>query len=393
MQQLIEALRSLPEDVATLDSEPPALRGLSDAELVRAVASAIARPKRARSDSFTIHAPLELLARAALLTRVPPARRLAVRLRIAAIATEYAKGEEIAAPAIDFASVAAAVDRLKSALREGDADLADAAVTFLAGRLSAWDARTALADEVAPCLGLAAHAPILLAGLPEATARWGDLNGLLRAPIRALAVDGDARLGWIDAPRAVADGGADLFEALAAPAHVASPHLFIIPTMLAVEADGFAARTLTRATETVSIEDCRRDLMRIAALSMLQDDPAHAPYGWTHCLTMPQGVLALGEHARHPRRHIRVAATHALGFRSTLGSRRLTPEWQARSPPPDVTALVARAAAHPDAHLAKYTLACLTAAAQDVAARGLYLAAADYLGDWWDAHPGGEFGG
>jgi len=43
--------------------------------------------------------------------------------------------------------------------------------------------------------------------------------------------------------------------------------------------------------------------------------------------------------------------------------------------------------------LAKYTLACLTAAAQDVAAKALYLAAADHLGAWSDDHRGCEFGG
>ena len=45
--------------------------------------------------------------------------------------------------------------------------------------------------------------------------------------------------------------------------------------------------------------------------------------------------------------------------------------------------LAARAATHEDAHLAKYTLACLDAAADDPSQRRLYLAAAAYLGAWW----------
>ena len=50
-----------------------------------------------------------------------------------------------------------------------------------------------------------------------------------------------------------------------------------------------------------------------------------------------------------------------------------------------VPTLAARAATHEDAHLAKYTLACLTAAATDTSERRLYLAAAAYLGAWWKA--------
>lgn len=393
MEQLTQTLRSLPEDIGSQDHEPVWLRSLSDAELVRGVAQAIARPKRARFDSFTIHAPLELLARAELLPRVSPAARGAVRLRIAAIAAEYAEGEEIETPDADFPDTAAAFEGLTSALNAGDADHADTAITFLGRNLSAWNVRAGLADAAAPLLGLAAHAPILLASLPEATGRWGDLNCLLRASVRALAQDGGPRLHWIDDPETLTTGPADLFEALASPAHVEAPSAFIAPTMLAVEAGGFAARTLSRATAAISLDQAQRSLMRIAALSMLQDDPAHAPYGWTHCLSMPQAVLALGRHAAEPRRHIRVAATHTLGFRATLGRAGLTAAWKAPATAPDITALVVRAAVHPDAHVAKYTLACLTAAAQDVEARALYLAAADCLGAWWDAHPGHGFDG
>ena len=52
-----------------------------------------------------------------------------------------------------------------------------------------------------------------------------------------------------------------------------------------------------------------------------------------------------------------------------------------------VTALATRAALHPDAHLAKYTLACADAAAADPHQRRLYLAAAAYLSAWWAQVP------
>ena len=41
------------------------------------------------------------------------------------------------------------------------------------------------------------------------------------------------------------------------------------------------------------------------------------------------------------------------------------------------------AALHRDAHLAKYTLACLDAGRDDPAAGRLFLAAAAYLAAWW----------
>lgn len=109
MKNVVHALRSLPVDATTL---PPALAELSDAQLVRATAEAIRRPKASRANSFTLHAPMELLARAALLPLTPPGLRDAVRLRIAAIAAEYAEGEEIAAPTPPFATVKLAVEAL-----------------------------------------------------------------------------------------------------------------------------------------------------------------------------------------------------------------------------------------------------------------------------------------
>jgi hypothetical protein len=46
-----------------------------------------------------------------------------------------------------------------------------------------------------------------------------------------------------------------------------------------------------------------------------------------------------------------------------------------------------RAATHEDAHLAKYTYACLAAAETDPRQRSLYRAAAASLAAWWFAQP------
>ena len=54
--------------------------------------------------------------------------------------------------------------------------------------------------------------------------------------------------------------------------------------------------------------------------------------------------------------------------------------------PTDTTQLATYAALHHDAHVVKYTLACLLAAQDDPAWAGTYLAAAHFLGEWWRSH-------
>jgi hypothetical protein len=151
---------------------------------------------------------------------------------------------------------------------------------------------------------------------------------------------------------------------------------------------------------------------------MLQDDADQAPYGWSHCLTLPQAALGVAPAATDPADAIAVAATYVLGFRATLGRETLDPGWAPEpldlvddadrldalaghpdeaaaatwyAPEPIVAPLVARlagyAAAHPDAHLAKYTVACLDAASADPDAAHLFLAAAAFLGAWWRQLP------
>jgi len=385
---------------------------MSDAMLIQSVAAAIAPPKAQAHSSFLIHAPLELLARAWLLPYVSADKRDDARRRIAEIATRYAgEGAEIEAHPRDYATVDRALVELLEALRAGDVDTVDGALLFLLPRVSPERLRAALADEVIPALGAAGHAPILLMALPGAV-RYASASvcALLRAPLRTLALEADWRLTWMDSVEShVVNREASLFESLAAPPSVKTTSLFIAPTMLAVERDGYAAQLLAEATSAMTVRQAERALLPVAALSMLQDDPEHAPYGWSHCLTLPQAILAQSDVVSDQIRVVRIAATHVLGFRATLGRARLQEPY---SPPPplsteivlkgdpnDVAALVfhaateqrkaignelaARAAVHADAHLAKYTMGCLLAAARDPDIAPLYLAAAAYLGAWW----------
>jgi hypothetical protein len=283
-------LRSLPLEVFETPKPDDAwarspLTTISDALLVQSVAAAIAPPKAQARSSFLLHAPLELLARTWLLPYVSADKRDDARRRIAEIAIRYAgEGAEIEAHPRDYATVDRALVELLEALRAGDVDTVDGALLFLLPRVSPERLRATLAEEMIPALGAAGHAPILLMALPGAV-RYASASvcALLRAPLRTLALEADRRLTWMDSveSRAV-NREASLFESLAAPPSVKTTSLFIAPTMLAVERDGYAAQLLAEATSAMTVRQAERALLSVAALSMLQDDPEHAPYGWSH---------------------------------------------------------------------------------------------------------------
>ncbi len=419
-------LTSIDPDEVVDAYDARALDRLSDAALVARCAAIIDRPKQAPPDSFVLHAPLELMARAALLGRVaPPARRLARQRLVWFAATYAAAGPTVADPApVGFAEPRAAVRALGDAIGAGDLDRADGTADWLATNTGVLDLVGALVDVVTPSLAGAAHGGIFLhqvlsfAGAPGAPAVPGArafARELARNPEWRLSWYADAALGHREGPGPAAPSA--LVEALRRPP---SPgpleNNFIYPTMHLTESSGLATELLGPALSGVERSAAATALLRMAALSMLQDDPAEAPYGWSHCLTMPHGLLAVAPVASRPDHALAVAATYVLGFRATQGTRDVDPGWvpepvagpgdavAALEGTPDeaaagawhadahewaeVTATLASyAAAHPDAHLAKYTFACLQQAAADREMAHLYVAAAAYLGAWWRHHP------
>jgi len=405
-------LRALPMEVFETPKPDDAwarcpLARVSDGVLIQSVAASIATPKAHINSSFLLHAPLELSARAWLLAQVPHGKRDDARRRIAEIAARYAaEGREIEPKPKAYRTADLALSELAAALEAGDVDSVDSALVFVTPRISLERLRATLAEPILPLLGAAGHAPILLMML-EPASRFPECGELLRSPLRALAQEADRRLTWMDeAPAPDAAYAPALFDCLAAPPRVEAPSS-IASTMLTIERDGYAARILAAATTGVTVPTATQILLRVAALSMLLDDPQHAPYGWTHCFTLPQAVLSLEDVVSNVTRAIRIAATHALGFRATLGSARLQypfvpvrPIGSMQPQPAEAAGaafnaradqrrairaqLIERAAIHADAHLAKYTMACLIAADRDPQQSALYLAAAAYLGAWWD---------
>ena len=395
----------------------PPLDDVSDTDLMARVAAVVSAPRADPADSFVLHAPLELAARVALLPRVEPDERTAARAQIAAIATAYeAFGSSVPPPgARTFDSLAEAARWLGDAIAGGDLDEVDATATWLGRRATNDELARLLADVIVPSLAAAAHGAIFLYQMPRVAPR-GELTAeLLRPLARELARHPEWRLRWFDDRSDVQpQPAAALFDALRAVPRLGIPGSdFIYPLMSQVERTGVAASLLSRPTSHLDVRDAARVTLRAAALSMVQEPGDHAPYGWSHCLTMPQATLGIARACADPSTAVAVAATYVVGFRAALACRPLEEHWEPEDPgvapaaslerDPEqaaaavwhasdeslasvATVLATRAARHHDAHLVKYTLACLDAADAHRSDARLYLAAAARLHGWWVSH-------
>lgn len=372
-------------------------RGLdarSDVELAAAVADVVRIPRRDPANSFVLHAALEVQARLGLLPMVAGPDRHLARLHLVAVAAQY---EAFGPPLDEAIDPPAPLGRrndptgwLTDALAAGDIGEVDRAAAALAETATPDSLPSALIDLLAPPTAAAAHAPIFLYHYGRVSARRELTPELLRPLARELARQPDWRLRWIDDHVPATDAGPELLgEALLDLPVLGVPgSTFIHPLLMQVDQSEQLTSTLAAASGHYS-DDAARAVLRVAARSMLEESPEHAPYGWTHCLTMPQAVLALAPTSPAPDRMLAVAATHVAGFRTALAGGPLP-----RTGPPvtatiDRTALATAAATSHDAHVVKYVLACLDAAAFDPGAEALYLAAGQHLLDVW-ADLGGD---
>jgi len=387
-----------------------------DAVLAAEVADVVAIPRHEPADSFVLHAPLELLARVALLPFVRPTSRPLARRRLRLLGEHYAAwGRPVSEPSPDaFDSPAAAADRLRAAIAAGDLDAVDPPARWLGRAVAPSDLRALLADDVVRSLAAAAHGSIFLHHLPRIASR-GEITGeLLRGLARELARYPDWRLRWVDETELGVADSDGVFEAIATTPRIGEPaNTFIFPLVSYVDTRGIAAAQLAGVTGGTDVGDGGRALLRAASWTMLEEPGDHAPYGWTHALTMPQAVLGIAPAMRDPSAGLAIAATYVVGFRSALAREPLESRApddpgvalaEALTASPQVAAasawhrslvdareviaeLASRAAVAHDAHHVKYVLACIDAAADDPAHRALHLAAAAALTAWWAQHP------
>ncbi len=375
-----------------------------------AVFATLSVPPARPADSFVLHAPLELAARTSLLAVASSDARPAIIRRINAIADQWTAFSAPLDNPTEFPLDADPYDELVVAASAGDTMSADAAFVALCRAADPDRVLDTLAELTLDRLGGAGHAAIFvdqIGHLPHVTP-----NHLLAG--RALVIDivrsWDRRIEWIDDIGAdCADRDTTLFEQLLDVRSPGDPGSnFIDPTMSIVDRTGLASELIAPALAHTTVADARVQLLRLAAHSMLQDSPAHAPYGWTHCLTMPQATLNTAHRLPDAERAVAVAATYVCGFRATLSSTAIDPAWE--PDPVDagltlasatagqaagllwhatterarlVQELIDFAGAAEDAHLAKYTEACLTAARDDPDAEALFHAAMAHLAAWW----------
>jgi hypothetical protein len=333
--------------------------GVDNSDLIAECAAVIDEPKADPATSFVLHAPLELLARALLLERAPEAAIEPARRRLRWLADEY-RAAGAAAPA--------------EARRPPNT------------------------NAIVVSLAAAGHGSILL----TLRRRVAAVDGTFGDGLLALEVARHPAwvLRWPSQRATEGTGSGDLEERLAAPPSPGDTgSSFIYPTMSLTESSGLAEKVLDDPLRGMDVPTARTALLRVAARSMLQDTPDAAPYGWTHCLTMPQAALDAVDLGADPAVAVAVAATYVLGFRSTLGRVGLDPDHVPAADTPagriwradddalrtETDVLVAFGLAHADAHVAKYTLACLDAADTDPAAARLHLAACAHLQAWWRA--------
>jgi hypothetical protein len=369
-------------------------------QLIDKATRVVSVPRADPADSFVLHAPLNVMARIGLLDYVEPEARPDAEAAIETVVGRYeSAGPAVTPPTnprIDNPDQAAR--RLAAAMRAGDLDDVDALATALTARLSSAALGHLLGETVIDSLAAAGHAPIGFHLLQRV--HRGRLHpSLLRGPLREISRHPDWRIHWFREPQHPHEA-APLETAIGSLPHLGRPGSdFIFPLMSQLEPGDVAARALGPALhEQPDVAHTRRVLTRAAACNMLYGDPAHAPYGWSHCLTMPQGALSLAGHGVAPRTAVAMAVTFFAGFRvayatETLGS--LADDAAFEYAPtdtsiPNETALATFAALHEDEHLAKYTLACFHAATDDPAWRPVYLRAATYLADWWRTNPAAE---
>ncbi len=352
----------------------------------------VAVPRDTFEDSFTLHAPLELLGRVGLLAHVAPARRADAVAMIAELADQYAAaGEPVGTPdrgtttPVPTGPPEQLAARLLAAVRAGELDEVDQLALALLPTVSPAEAVGLLGEGLVTSLSAAGHAPIGFALLGRVRPMLG--AELLRGPLRSIARRPDWQVSW---HRDLHDVGepSHLYAALRATPQMGRPGSdFIYPLMSQVQDSGVAARVLGPVlADRFDTAAASRVLLRVAAWSMVHDDRTQAPYGWTHALTMPQGVMAMAGAGVTPRTALAVAGTFAVGFRAAHGTVPL-PEVLEPGAAPDATwvELLTAAALHHDAHVVKFALAARHAADDDPAFEPLHRNAVATLLDWWAA--------
>ena len=418
-EPIAEILSGMPPDQVVESYRSRKLEALSETELFRAAAHIVSQPKLELS-SFRLHAPLEIMARYNLLPLVSPPDRDLARIQMVATASHYQAGGEGVSPPerVRIGRSPDAAVHLRRAVQVGDVERADALCLSLADAGGLQELLDSITDLTLRTLTGAAHTHIGLMLMTRMSSDAGHAAlGLARAGVRSLAQAPGLNLKRVTTHRTLKDPETELASILRAVPVVSPRGPGMVAMMQATEEaglpDGLLGDALLSNADEVRCESALRTACRIAALSMLEDKPEPAKYYWTHCLTLPHAAWVLtrflpGRSFAAEAAH--TAATWVMAIRASHGNGNLQPmpelehvemdltealvhspraaasvAWFARQDerPRIERTIATEAAIRNDAHLVKYTWACLDAAAQDPTHAPLFHAAAAYLCSIW----------
>ena len=407
-----------------------ALGELSDAEIFDQVCPIVARPPVRDPTSFTLHAPLEVMARYGLLRLVDPSDRELARLQMVASAAVYGhQVDSMPAPTrmYSFPDATRAAKELASTFASGDADAMEALVLSVALQFGTKNLVNLLTPLTLPTLTGASHSHIgLWLLLRHAEAAGGEDASLLRAAVRALAAD---PTGQMKSFQGMSIEGTQRLEI--PPDQVCRETLDKLVNPTKGTLGGESIRELVEAGERTGnvdtlfgdfirhdlsrpqIDAAFRAVLRVSAHSMLQHDLEQAKFGWSHCLTLPQSAFGLSSVTTDRKLALAAGLVWTTAYRSVLSDRALDMSWHPQ-PTKDVSVLEAlqtspataasrvwhaqdgelsairrilatEASIRNDTHLVKYTRACLDMGTFDPERVRLYLAAAAHLCAMWMA--------
>ncbi len=373
--------------------------------------------------SFALHAPLELLARYALLPKVRPEQRKLARLQLLATAAVYQMIGEPGAPPSPWypESMTEAWPAIIDAFDRGDQTDVERGMHYVAERATAETIIAFLGDRIVKRLGASLHAPILLALL----CRVGPEAARLVLPklwefLGVLSVE--TVVDWCRAGVNGTDAAVPFAELrFGREMHLGTPREGGIVALVKHVAGNGALDVHLDAVASLEHGDAGdydsafATLTRLAALSMLQETSKIARYGWSHCLTIPEGIWSMSRCMESKQGALSLASAVVGSYRSVYGSNEFQYDWipstttlslsEALSVSPDEAAaaafhapsalrpeieteLATQAAIRNDTHLVKYTLTCLNLGAMDPEFAALYhAAAANLLAIWFKDTP------
>ncbi len=379
--------------------------------------------------SFTLHAPLELLARYGLLPLVEPGQREAARLQMVASAARYqAESTPIVTPKAqkEFPDEATAQAEFAQAFKAGQRDELESLMLHYAQQFGVASLVRVLTPLALPTLTGASHSHIGL-WLLLRHGRTSDLGdaGLLRTASRSLSnspqsqlrsfsgmqLAGDQKLN--QTPEQIEDEiTSKLVSGKSDKPMISSMQGLFNAGEATGKADSLFTDFIRSDLTSEQIDAAFRAVLRVCAHNMLQHNTSFSKFGWSHCLTLPQAACGLSSFNIDRKLALASTLVWITSYRFVMSDHPLDIHWtpdqvpggpnllEALQTSPTIAAarvwhadehelpaikqtLATQASIRTDQHLIKYTRACLDMVAFDPAYERLYLAAAAHLCGVW----------